>query len=250
MHDVRSFNQSELHAADNTLLVLPKLAPDRYHAFISHSQQDGGDQVAHVKKELEKYVGSINIFTDVGRVERALTEKSQLYTAIGRSEVFLVFLSKTFFTRKWCVKEFQEAIATGKHIVLVVDTDPRHGGFSGRNLLEQFGVYSAGQQVRAGRTQRRRRQPVEPGEAGWRWRVRDALPVGCDHVRVRSRARWPCHRPGGDDYLAIDAFVYHPLQGDAGPVDASTFPVIRWYRFAEEKKVALQQITQRMLEVP
>ena len=191
MHDVR-FNQSELQATITRCSCFRSWR-DRYHAFISHSQQDGGDQVAHIKKELEKYVSSINIFTDVaaGRVERALTEKSQLYTAIDRSEVFLVFLSKTFFTRKWCVKEFQEAIATGKHIVLVIDTDPRHGGFSGRNPLEQFVAYSVGQQARAGRT-RRRRQPVEPGEARWRWRVRDARQWVRDHVSV---GRAPA--PGG-----------------------------------------------------
>ena len=35
------------------MLVLPKLATrHKYHAFIGHSQQDGGDQVAHIKKEL------------------------------------------------------------------------------------------------------------------------------------------------------------------------------------------------------
>ena len=38
-----------------------------------------------IKKELEKYVETINIFTDVaaGRTERALSAKSQLYTAIA-----------------------------------------------------------------------------------------------------------------------------------------------------------------------
>ena len=128
---------------------MPILTPpdERYHIFISHSQQDGGDQVGHIKKELEKYVETINIFTDVaaGRVERALSAKTELYTAIERSSVFLVFLSKTYFTRKWCVKEFQEAIATGKHIVIVLDTDTRHGGMS----LDAFVEYSTKQRDRA-----------------------------------------------------------------------------------------------------
>ena len=121
-----------------------------------------------------------------GRVARARTEKSQLYTAINRSEVFLVFLSKTFFTRKWCVKEFQEAIATGKHIVPVVDTDPRHGGFSGRNPLEQFVAYSVGQQARA-------KQDAETQASNlWNQSKLDGdtecealCQWVCDHVRVR-----------------------------------------------------------------
>eukprot|EP00937_MAST-01D_sp_MAST-1D-sp2_P007747 g7747.t1 len=106
VEDVRRFNLSESFRfkASGVLLTMPVLEPPRemYHAFISHSQQDGGDQVANLKKELEKYIGTINIFTDVaaGKQERALAEKSQLYSAIDRSSVFIVFLTKTFFTRK------------------------------------------------------------------------------------------------------------------------------------------------------
>eukprot|EP00937_MAST-01D_sp_MAST-1D-sp2_P008078 g8078.t1 len=128
VHDIRVFNtrQSFRHEKNGALLVLPKLKQkqkqaiartgkkekaggerdrqddSRYHAFMSHSQQDGGDQVAHMKKELEKFVGTIRIFTDiaVGRVEHAHTAKSDLGSAIKQSEVFLVFLTKTYFTRK------------------------------------------------------------------------------------------------------------------------------------------------------
>ena len=106
VRDMRAFNACESfrHQRDGTLLVLPKLSPpsELYHAFISHSQQDGGDQVAHIKKELEKYIDTIEIFTDVaaGRHERALTAKTQLFGAIDSSATFVVFLTKTFFTRK------------------------------------------------------------------------------------------------------------------------------------------------------
>ena len=85
-----------------------------------------------------------------GRAERAKSAKSrrgrQVYTGIERSSTILIFLSKTYFTRKWCVKEFQEAIATGKHVVIVLDTDARHGGMT----LDAFVEYSTGQRTRAG----------------------------------------------------------------------------------------------------
>ena len=106
LHDIRVFNSDDSfrHKNDGTLLVLPKLSPpsELYHAFISHSQQDGGDQVAHIKKELEKFVDTMEIFTDVaaGRHEHALTAKTQLYSAIDSSATFVIFLTKTFFTRK------------------------------------------------------------------------------------------------------------------------------------------------------
>jgi hypothetical protein len=153
--DIRRFNKQQsfrMHDSGH-LLTMPVLGGKNtvYHAFMSHSQQDGGDQVAQIKKELEKYTtGTIRIFTDVaaGFAERALTKKTDLYGAIDASVVFLVFLTRTYFTRKWCVIEFRDAIAKGKKIVLALDRDTRHGGMQGG--IKEFVEYSCTQ---ASRTQ-------------------------------------------------------------------------------------------------
>eukprot|EP00937_MAST-01D_sp_MAST-1D-sp2_P003170 g3170.t1 len=254
--DVRNFNtrQSFRFEENGHLLTMPVLdgTAKLYHAFISHSQQDGGDQVANIKKELEKYIGTINIFTDVaaGQRERALTEKSQLYTAIERSEVFLVFLTKTFFTRKWCVKEFQEASARGKHIVLVLESDPRHGGMS----ADGFAAYSTSQRERS------KGDAVSKASNLWNQAALggDAECAAlCDwvanHVAVETGLG---NKVGGggalDPRLSVRAFTYAP-QGDGGPaidVPARSYAVIPWYRYAAEKRVALQLIAEAMLAAP
>ena len=59
--------------------------------------------------------------------------------------MFVVFLSKTYFTRKQCVKDLREALFLGKHVIIVLDTDARHGGMPLEDLIE----YSAMQKRRA-----------------------------------------------------------------------------------------------------
>ena len=64
---------------DGSLTFVPKPKDTTsYHIFLSHSQQDGGDQTAHIKKELEKHVATLEIFTDVaaGRKENGLDSKA------------------------------------------------------------------------------------------------------------------------------------------------------------------------------
>eukprot|EP00937_MAST-01D_sp_MAST-1D-sp2_P000024 g24.t1 len=243
VYDVRRFNlrQSFRFKSSGCLLTMPVLdgVSKTYHAFISHSQQDGGDQVANLKKELEKYIGTINIFTDVaaGKQERALTQKSQLYTAIERSEVFLVFLTRTFFTRKWCVKEFQEASATGKHIVLVLDSDPRHGGMTAK----EFAAYAAGQRARAAADAETKASNL------WNQGALEG-----DHECTRLCEWVASHVSAAAGRLVIDAFDY------AGGSDAAaaiavprrSYPVVPWYRYAREKRVALQLIAEAMITAP
>merc|ERR1719247_917693 len=133
---------------DDSLVWLPKLKhPLSYHAFLSHSQQDGGDQVAHIKKELEKHVSTIEIFTDIaaGRRESGLDAKGSLDTIVAHTNVVLCFLTKTYFTRKWCVLELKMALEAGKQVIFVYDTDARHGGMSVEQVLE----YAMGQAARA-----------------------------------------------------------------------------------------------------
>eukprot|EP00937_MAST-01D_sp_MAST-1D-sp2_P005052 g5052.t1 len=247
--DVRRFNRTDTFRFRSTgcLLTMPLLdgVTNVYHAFISHSQQDGGDQVAVMKKELEKHIGTINIFTDVaaGQRERALTEKSQLYSAIEQSEVFLVFLTRTFFTRKWCVKEFQEASARGKHIVLVLDTDPRHGGMTAARFVE----YSTRQRQRAA-------ADVESNASNlWNQATLDgdtACTALCEWVAEHVAVPAGESESDAGDRLLIRAFKYEAGDGEVVAVPERSYPVIPWYRYAAEKKVALQLIAEGMLAAP
>eukprot|EP00937_MAST-01D_sp_MAST-1D-sp2_P004033 g4033.t1 len=243
--DIRVFNarQSFRHKADGTLLALPRLRPpvELYHVFISHSQQDGGDQVAHIKKELEKYVETMVVFTDIaaGRAEHALAAKSQLSRAIEQSTVFLVFLTKSYFTRKWCVKEFQEASARGKHIVFVQETDPRHGGMSIDTLIR----HSTGQQARAAADAKSHTSNLWNQAAVGDTECAKLCEWVVSHV---ARAT----KDGGFARLTIGAFKHESVTGNALDVPERTYGVIPWYRYAEEKKIALQLMVEQMLHAP
>ena len=84
-----------------------------------------------------------------------MKSNAELAGAIRGAAVFLVFLTKTYFTRKWCVLELQEAIALGKHIVVVFDTDERHGGMAS---LEELVEYAQGQKARRAADAKRARE--------------------------------------------------------------------------------------------
>eukprot|EP00937_MAST-01D_sp_MAST-1D-sp2_P002182 g2182.t1 len=248
--DVWQFNrrQSFRYKCNGCLLTMPKLDGNRhlYHAFISHSQQDGGDQVAHIKKELEKFIDTISIFTDVaaGQHERALTKKSQLYSAIEQSEVFIVFLTKSFFTRKWCVKELQKASATGKHIILVLDSDTRHGGMTVGELV----AYSVGQRARAAADAEQKVSNL------WNQATLDGdkeCAALCDWVAAHVAADAAPETPGGAVRIALRAFTYAQAAGEeAINVPERSYEVIPWYRYAAEKMVALQLIAEASLGAP
>jgi hypothetical protein len=230
--DIREFNarQSFRHL-DNTLLWLPNPNGDdeEYHVFVSHSQGDAGDQAAHVKKELEKFVSTMVIFTDVaaGRVERQLTMKSKLSSAISRSKVFLVFLTKTYLTRKWCVLELQEAIALKKRIVIIFDTDTRHGGMTS---LEELVEYAQGQKARRSADKKQKTSNLFNQDVAGSTVCADLGNWVKSHVST------------ADGELKIRAFDH---KGAA--VVATAWVTVGWYRFADWKLVALQLAVEDML---
>eukprot|EP00937_MAST-01D_sp_MAST-1D-sp2_P005255 g5255.t1 len=201
--DVRSFNmlQSFRFESNGHLLMMPVLdgVQKSYHAFISHSQQDGGDQPHRIL--------SVRVL-------------------------------------QWCVKEFQDASMHGKHIVLVLDSDPRHGGMS----VDEFVEYSTSQRERC------KADMLSKASNLWNQAVFDG-DVACtelcewvsDHVTVQ--------RSGGSDgdgaHLVVRAFRY--AGGGIKPeidVPQRSYPVIPWYRYAVEKRVALQLVAESILAAP
>jgi hypothetical protein len=97
-------NEQVLRFNDGTLVFLPKPKDAKsFHLFLAHSRQDGGDQVANIKRELEKHCSTIEIFTDIaaGRKESGLDSVGSLEELVENTNVTLCFLTKTFFTRQW-----------------------------------------------------------------------------------------------------------------------------------------------------
>ena len=93
-------SDERMRYSDGSLAWFPKLK--NLHAFFSHSQQDAGDQIAHIKKELEKHCSTIEIFTDVaaGRKEQGLDAKGSLEDIVNSTGLMVCFMSKTYFTRQ------------------------------------------------------------------------------------------------------------------------------------------------------
>jgi hypothetical protein len=269
LHDIREFNtrQSFRHEDSGELVVLPKLDEtegEESHIFVSHSQRDAGDQTAHIKKEIEKFISTAVIFTDVaaGRVERQLTEKAKLASAIKKSAVFLVFLTKTYFTRKWCVLELQQAIALKKHIVIIFDTNKLHGGMA---TLEELVNYAQGQKARSAEDKELGASNLFNHDVAGstvcaelgNW-VKACVSVVDGKLRVTTAVPSADTVGGGSGGGGgIKLMRVHdgraapsskPCAGDAeGATEA--FTAIGWYRFADWKLVALQLAVEDMLKV-
>ena len=93
-------HDERMRYSDGSLVWFPK--SKNHHAFLSHSKQDAGDQIAHIKKELETHCSTIEIFTDgiAGRKELGLGTKGSFEDIVGSTGLMVCFMSKTYFTQK------------------------------------------------------------------------------------------------------------------------------------------------------
>eukprot|EP00808_Paulinella_micropora_P017921 g29714.t1 len=83
----------------------------RYVAFLSHAQAQAGDLVRTIYLELDR-----KCWYDKEQVERTLVG---MVKGIAMSEVFLIYVSKAYFTRPYCRFELQVARLLEKPIVVV-----------------------------------------------------------------------------------------------------------------------------------
>mmetsp|Transcript_4917 Transcript_4917/g.12706 ORF Transcript_4917/g.12706 Transcript_4917/m.12706 type:complete len:449 (-) Transcript_4917:70-1416(-) len=95
----------------------------KWHFFLSHYQLNGGDQcmalrqsLMEVHPEIKVWYDQVNTPTEAGMKE-----------GVSGSETFLVFLTSGVLTRYFVQLEVRTALALGKPVVLVHETDPRHG---------------------------------------------------------------------------------------------------------------------------
>jgi hypothetical protein len=140
IYDMQTANKEPImrYKYDHSIVTLPSKPSGHYHIFISHAQMDGGDQVAVLKGLLEKYCKTVEVFTDVaaGRQEKGLELLLDLDKIVSNVDVMVCFLTKKYWTRYWCIKEVKIAEDAKKPVVMVRETDERHGGGSLEKMAE------------------------------------------------------------------------------------------------------------------
>ena len=123
-------------AGTNTPFAMPQLSEShRWHLFLSHCWGTGQDQVHMIKKELRVLVPSLSVFLDVDDLNDFSAETLQ--ASVRDSGVILIFLSRGYFMSKNCAIECTEAIAKEKPLVLVHESDTKHGGAPLDDLLDE-----------------------------------------------------------------------------------------------------------------
>ncbi|XRB25061.1 TIR domain-containing protein [Pseudoscourfieldia marina] len=94
-----------------------------FHFFISHAQANGQDQVHAITRDLE--MRGIKVWRDM---DQAQITWAGMKKGVEKSLVFMLFLTKGAIARTWVQMEVLHAISLKKPIILVNETDKRHGG--------------------------------------------------------------------------------------------------------------------------
>jgi len=95
-----------------------------YHLFLSHTWQTGQDQVATIKRQLQRMLPGVSIFLDVDN----LRDTDALEEHIQESAVMLLFLSKGYLQSHSCMREVRATLQKKKPYLLVHEADAMHGG--------------------------------------------------------------------------------------------------------------------------
>ena len=94
-----------------------------FHLFLSHYWNTAQDQVALIKRQLNILVPTAQIFLDVDDMESV----DELERYIDETAVVLCFLSAGYFRSAACQREIRHALLRRKPILLVRETDDKHG---------------------------------------------------------------------------------------------------------------------------
>jgi len=104
-----------------------------FHAFMSHAQADAQDVVGLIAMELKTNYG-MKIWLDM---EAANLNVEGMLQGVAQAQTFLLYATKNYMTRPFCVFELLVAMELNKKIQILWDTDTRHCGFN------QFGEFMA-----------------------------------------------------------------------------------------------------------
>ena len=90
--------------------------------FLSHYQATGGDQVMTLELRLEQ----LGFVCWLDQKAVSIT-KDSMEAGVKSARVFLIFLSRGVLSRPFCLFEIKTALVATKQIMLMHETDSRHG---------------------------------------------------------------------------------------------------------------------------
>jgi hypothetical protein len=103
--------------------VAHKLALAPRALFMSHAQGEAQNQCLALAMLLSS--ADVSVWYDMD-AERLAVE--DMCRGVATSRFFLIYLTKSYFTRWFCRLEAQVARELGKELIVVYESDPRHGG--------------------------------------------------------------------------------------------------------------------------
>jgi len=98
----------------------------KFHAFLSHAQADAQDVVALLAMQLTTNHG-MRVRLDM---EAANLNVEGMFQGVRESETFVLFATRNYMVRPFCVFELLVAMELGKKIQFVWKPDTRHNGFA------------------------------------------------------------------------------------------------------------------------
>jgi len=96
----------------------------QFNIFLSHVQKDSQDTCRGISQSLKSY-HNLQSWYDM---EATTIDAFGMIEGIAKSDAFLLFATRDYFSRPWCLFEARVAQILNKPIVIVRETDLRHGG--------------------------------------------------------------------------------------------------------------------------
>ena len=109
-----------------------------HDVFLSHLQRNAQNTVIAMNLFLRDAAPNIRTFIDLevnmnkrGGLQEALRD------GVRRSRALVFFITDGIFKSEWCCQELRWARDMGRIVVLVNETDPRHGGIDMKIAIKQ-----------------------------------------------------------------------------------------------------------------
>lgn len=108
----------------------------KWDLFLSHLQRNAQDAVISMRLFLKQAHPTLRCFVDM-EVDMEGDLEQTLRQGVASSKAFLFFITDGALSSVWCQKEVRWAVEMQKPIILVRETDARHGGLEMNTFLEQ-----------------------------------------------------------------------------------------------------------------
>jgi len=107
---------AHLHTSQGTAMA--------WHLFLSHKWPTGQQQCARIREQMHILLPGTRCFLDV----HDLKDIAKLELYVEQSAVFLLFLSRAYFTSTNCLREIEAAASLKMPILVVFEPDAEQGG--------------------------------------------------------------------------------------------------------------------------